>query len=41
MLVADWRISDSPDDNMARLTTGPRTSRVLTASAPASGVGWP
>jgi sugar lactone lactonase YvrE len=41
MLVADWRISDSPDDNMTRLTTGPRTGRVLTASAPASGAGWP
>ena len=41
MLAADWRISDSPDDNMARLTGGPRTGRLLTAPAPAPGVGWP
>ena len=41
MLVADWRIADSPDDNIARLTTGPRTGQVLTARAPAPGVGWP
>ena len=41
MLAADWRLSDSPEDNMARLTEGPRTGRVLTASAPAPGDGWP
>ena len=41
MLVADWRIADSPDDNMTRLTTGPRTGGVLTARAPAAGAGWP
>jgi sugar lactone lactonase YvrE len=41
MLVADWRIADSPDDNMARLTTGPRTGQLLAAPAPAAGVGWP
>jgi sugar lactone lactonase YvrE len=41
MLVADWRIADSPDDNMTRLATGPRTGRVLTARAPAAGAGWP
>ncbi len=41
MLTADWRIADSPADNMARLTRGPRTGRLLTASVPASGVGWP
>jgi sugar lactone lactonase YvrE len=41
MLAADWRIADSPDDNMARLTEGPRTGRVLTAPAPAPGAGWP
>ena len=28
-------------DNIARLTTGPRTGRLLTAPAPAGGVGWP
>jgi sugar lactone lactonase YvrE len=41
MLAADWRIADSPDDNMTRLTTGPRTGQVLTARAPAAGAGWP
>ena len=41
MLVADWRIADSPDDNMTRLTTGPRTGQVLTARAPAARAGWP
>jgi sugar lactone lactonase YvrE len=41
MLVADWRIADSPDDNITRLTTGPRTGQVLTARAPAAGAGWP
>ena len=41
MLVADWRMSDSFDDNIARLTEGPRTGRLLTAPAPAPGVGWP
>jgi sugar lactone lactonase YvrE len=41
MLAADWRISDSPADNMARLTNGPRTGQVLTARAATPGVGWP
>jgi sugar lactone lactonase YvrE len=41
MLVADWRISDSPADNIARLTNGPRTGQLLTAPAPAPGAGWP
>jgi sugar lactone lactonase YvrE len=41
MLTADWRISDSPADNIARLTEGPRTGRLLAAPAPAPGAGWP
>ena len=41
MLAADWRISDSPADNMARLTEGPPTGQLLTAPAPAPGAGWP
>ena len=41
MLAADWRIADSPDDNITRLTTGPRTGRLLTARAPAAHAGWP
>jgi sugar lactone lactonase YvrE len=41
MLTADWRMSESPDDNIARLTEGPRTGRLLIAPAPAPGTGWP
>jgi sugar lactone lactonase YvrE len=41
MLAADWRMGDSPADNIARLTNGPRTGQVLTAPAPARGAGWP
>jgi sugar lactone lactonase YvrE len=41
MVAADWRMSDSPADNIARLTEGPRTGQLLTASAPAPGAGWP
>jgi sugar lactone lactonase YvrE len=41
MLTADWRMNDGFDDNIARLTEGPRTGRLLTAPAPAAGVGWP
>lgn len=41
MLAADWRMSDSFADNIARLTEGPRTGQLLTAPAPAPGAGWP
>jgi sugar lactone lactonase YvrE len=41
MLAADWRISESSADNIARLTTGPRTGQLLTAPAPAPRAGWP
>jgi sugar lactone lactonase YvrE len=41
VLAQDWRMADSPADNMARLTEGPRTGRVLTAPAPAPRAGWP
>jgi sugar lactone lactonase YvrE len=41
MLVADWRMSEGFEENIARLTQGPRTGRVLTADAPVAGVGWP
>jgi hypothetical protein len=41
MLTADWRMTESPDNNMTRLTQGPRTGQVLTAPAPAPGGGWP
>ncbi len=41
MLVADWRMSEGFEENIARLTGGPRTGQVLTAPAPARGVGRP
>jgi sugar lactone lactonase YvrE len=41
MLTADWRMNESFDDNIARLTQGPRTGQILTAPAPTPGVGWP
>jgi sugar lactone lactonase YvrE len=41
MMAQEWRMSDSPADNMARLVSGPRTGQVLTARAPSPGVGWP
>ena len=41
MLTAAWRMNESVDDNIARLTAGPRTGRLLIAPAPAPGVGWP
>jgi sugar lactone lactonase YvrE len=41
VMVADWRLSESPADNIARLTTGARTGHVLAVAAPARGVGWP
>ena len=41
MLAADWRARDSFADNIARLTKGPRTGRLLTVAAPARGAGWP
>jgi sugar lactone lactonase YvrE len=41
MLTADWHMDEGFDDNIARLTEGPRTGRLLTAPAPAPGVGWP
>jgi sugar lactone lactonase YvrE len=40
MLAADWRMSESFEDNIARLTQT-RTGRLLTAPAPTPGVGWP
>jgi sugar lactone lactonase YvrE len=41
MLAADWRMSEGFEENIARLTQGPRTGQVLTAPAPAAGAGWP
>ena len=41
MLVADWRMSEGFEENIARLTQEPRTGQVLTAPAPSPGVGRP
>ena len=41
LLTSEWRVADSPADNIARLTEGPRTGRMLTARAPAPAAGWP
>jgi sugar lactone lactonase YvrE len=41
MLTADWRMDEGFEENIARLTEGPRTGRVLTAPAPAPHAGWP
>jgi sugar lactone lactonase YvrE len=41
MLAAEWRMDEGFEDNIARLTEGPRTGQVLAAPAPAAGAGWP
>jgi sugar lactone lactonase YvrE len=41
MLTADWRMTEGFEENIARLTNGPRTGRLVTARAPAPGAGWP
>jgi sugar lactone lactonase YvrE len=41
VLTADWHLDESFAENSRRLTTGPRTGRLLAAPAPAPGVAWP
>jgi sugar lactone lactonase YvrE len=41
ILSAEWRVADSPEDNIERLTTGPTTGQVLVAPAPAAHAGHP
>jgi sugar lactone lactonase YvrE len=41
IMAQEWRQADSPADNMARLTEGPRTGQVLIAEAPSARAGWP
>jgi sugar lactone lactonase YvrE len=41
MLAADWHMSEGFEENIARLTQGPRTGQLLAAPAPARGAGWP
>jgi sugar lactone lactonase YvrE len=40
-LTADWRMADGFEENITRLTEGPRTGQLLAAPAPAPGAGWP
>jgi sugar lactone lactonase YvrE len=40
-LTADWRMAEGFEENIARLTEGPRTGRLLTVPAPSPGAGWP
>ena len=41
MLTADWRIGESFDDNIARLTGGTTHRPVADRARPRPGVGWP
>jgi sugar lactone lactonase YvrE len=40
-LTADWRMTEGFEENISRLTEGPRTGQLLIAPAPAPGAGWP
>ena len=41
MLTADWHMNEDFMDNLERLTTGPRTGRLLTATVSVPSAGWP
>ena len=41
MLTADWHMDEDFGDNLHRLTTGPRTGRVLTTTVAVPSAGWP
>jgi sugar lactone lactonase YvrE len=41
MLTADWHMDEDFMDNLRRLTTGPRTGQVLTATVAVPSAGWP
>jgi sugar lactone lactonase YvrE len=41
VMAAEWRADQDPVQNIQRLTTGPRTGRVLTTRAPAPHAGHP
>jgi hypothetical protein len=38
MLTADWHLREGFENNLHRLTTGPRTGRVLTAEVGGPGI---
>jgi sugar lactone lactonase YvrE len=41
MLTADWHMDEDFMDNLQRLTTGPRTGQLLTATVSVPSAGWP
>ena len=41
MLTADWHMDEDFMDNLQRLTTGPRTGRVLSTTVSVPSAGWP
>jgi sugar lactone lactonase YvrE len=41
ILTADWHMDEDFMDNLHRLTTGPRTGQVLTATVTVPSAGWP
>ena len=41
MLTADWHMNEGFANNLNRLTTGPRTGRLMTAPVSVPGAGWP
>jgi sugar lactone lactonase YvrE len=41
MLTADWHMDEDFMDNLQRLTTGPRTGKVHSATVSAPAAGWP
>lgn len=41
MLTADWHMDEGFENNLHRLTTGPRTGQVLTSRVSVPGAGWP
>jgi sugar lactone lactonase YvrE len=41
MLSADWHMAEDFNDNLNRLTTGPRTGKVHTATVSVPAAGWP
>ena len=41
MLTADWHMNEDFMDNLERLTTGPRTGQLLSATVSVPSAGWP
>jgi sugar lactone lactonase YvrE len=41
ILTADWHMAEGFEDNLHRLTKGPRTGQVLSATVSVPAAGWP